>query len=471
MSFKDVEGVQGPRVVTLSLPSSVTGYLISGDMNEAKVTIHDDENSDLVGMPTILRLGAAVQTAGGDTTDETDNKYARPAEAITNPDDVVPVGARLVADLRSLADADELDNAEGTDMMLGVVDDSGMVSLGDVGALTTLALAEAAASIPDPDTDNDNVTYQWTRIVGMDDDDPDNTDTVKTDDVDIAEADGGTDPTYTVDTADLGAKIKVKVTIRDDAYAYAGMTDHTEMADSSNAVEVKESVSFGKAEYVVKEGESVDVQVTLSNANADGLTVKLMTDPEMGALVDDVDDMVTFEAEDTSVVFPYAASTDGPGTRSFVISIAVDDDDNVLDGDGDATTYVLGEHGSTTIRITDETNSPASSGTLTIAPKTPSVGDTVTATLSGLDDPDGLNDSHEVCFVWKIGDVVQPEDCKMATAQSPLSATSQFTVSSAHAGMSISVSLTYIDNAGNRNTFMMTGDPCLLYTSPSPRDS
>ena len=80
-------------------------------MNEVMVTIHDDENSELSGMPTILRLGEAAQSAGSETTvDPADDKYARPAEAITNPDDVVPVGAVLVADLRSLTDADGLDN-------------------------------------------------------------------------------------------------------------------------------------------------------------------------------------------------------------------------------------------------------------------------------------------------------------------------------------------------------------------------
>ena len=69
VTFSDVEGAQGPRVVTLSLPSSVDGYLISSDMNTAMVTIHDDENSELSGMPTILRLGEAAQTAGSETTD------------------------------------------------------------------------------------------------------------------------------------------------------------------------------------------------------------------------------------------------------------------------------------------------------------------------------------------------------------------------------------------------------------------
>ena len=330
---------------------------------------------------------------------------------------------------RSLTDADGLDNAIGTDMMLGVVDSSGMVALFASNGMraTTPGGVDLAY---DPDSaNNENLVYQW----GMVTTDADGDETFNV----IPDA---TDPIYTVATA-LGSTIRVRVTIRDDAHGNAG-TDaaHTEMADSSNAVEVKVLVSFGKAEYVVQEGKTVNVQLTLSNEVVSGtVTVNLVTDPAEGDLVDSVRDSVPFTGTDLSKTFAYTAPTDGSGTRSFVISIVATGDDGLPD------THVLGEHGSTTIRITDEMNSKATRTSFTIDDMTPTVGDTLTATLSGLEDADGLNDSHPVTFKWTVGDREAKTETKMTKAQS---AESTYTVASDDFGMVISVEASFTDNSG-----------------------
>ena len=235
------------------------------------------------------------------------------------------------------------------------------------------------------------------------------------------------------------------------------------MAESSNAVEVKELVSFGKAEYVVQEGKTVNVQVTLSNLPASGtVTVNLVTDPAEGDLVDSVRRIGSMLPEQTSLVLrsltPRRLMV--RGTRSFVISIVATGDDGLPD------THVLGEHGSTTIRITDEMNSKATRTSFTIDDMTPTVGDTLTATLSGLKDADGLNDSHPVTFKWTVGDKVTKTDTVMTMAQSAMS---KYTVASDDFGMVISVEASFTDNSGYRESLpSMTTDAVASLVTDRP---
>ena len=446
-ALSDVAEAQGKREVTLSLPSTVTGYLVSSTANEFKVTVHDNENSEITGTPTILQLGAAVRTAGGNTTPTTDDVWKRQASAITNPTDVAAVGAVLVADLRSLMDADGLVNAIGTDDMLGIVDSDGMVTLD--GNLST-------SPLPTPDSANDNIVYAWGTV------DADGDFTAFTTAV--------TTPTYTVASGQLGNNISVRVTIRDDAYTTAGNTAHTEEVDSSNSVKAAEAVSFGAAEYVVQEGKTVDIQVKLTNLAGAATTVNLVTTPTEGDLADGLaSKSVAFTATDSSQVVVYTAPTDGPGTRSLVVSIDVDED-GVPQGTG-LTKYVVGEHGSTTIRITDETDTPPT-GDLQLSDTTPTVGQTLTATLKDVSDIDLIDMDRKVRVFWNTfvdkdadGVLVKSEDLSFADDGT---VSSTYTVSSNDAGKEILVGMRVWDKAGGTHAFTLRTSPVAALVTDRP---
>ena len=60
VAFDRDDVMSGMQTVTLSLPSSVSGYRISSDGERwLMVTIHDDENTDATGTPGILVVQAA----------------------------------------------------------------------------------------------------------------------------------------------------------------------------------------------------------------------------------------------------------------------------------------------------------------------------------------------------------------------------------------------------------------------------
>ena len=454
VAFTPMTGGQGKRTVTFSLPA-VTGYLLDDTEKTAKGTIHDDTNSPIDGMPKILALGKVEQTAGTEVSSGTEDAWARPAGAITDPVNVVPVGTVLVADIRHLTDADGLVNATSTDKMLGVIDADGMVATGETG--TPLA---------DPDATNNALKYEWGTVTVESDGTTKFTAFVDTSNPPVANQ---VAPTYTVVAADLGKMIGVRVKIQDDAYNIAGTpsTVHAETADSS-AVDVKVLVSFDKAEYVVQEGGSVNLHLTLSRAAAAGdVVVNLVTDPDTGPLVDDkVPASATLAGVttgDATTAITYTAPTDGPdGSREFTISIVTTGEDKL------PANHVVGKHPSTTVRITDEVNTLVKSGTLTItkdgvaitAATPPVVGDTLTATLSNIVDVDGAPET--VDFVWKVGGVGQKTDAGVAYVAT--GTTSTYTVSSADAvgGQAITVEVTFTDGAGYPEKLTSAATPAIV---------
>ena len=148
----------------------------------------------------------------------------------------------------SITDADGLDTAKGEDKMLGAVMSNGRVATSDAG-------------VPEAPVDS-NVTYQWVRINGMDDDTLDSDDngtiTPAERDDDPEDANNiGMDASYTVVADDIGAKIKVKVTIQDDAHTLVTKTD-PEMLDSGS-VNVPATLSIAASPTDVSEGGGTGV--------------------------------------------------------------------------------------------------------------------------------------------------------------------------------------------------------------------
>ena len=255
------------QTVTLSLPSSVSGYRISSDMNTAMVTIHDDENSDATGAPGIL----VVQAPGddGDADNIPDNiqihdngdgeadTYSLGTSAVSGGQ--VAVGDVLVADLRSIADADGLVTAKGEDKMLGAVMSNGRV-------------ATDAAGAPAANLDDVSVGYQWGTL-GDDTSTQGVMETDFFDDIDGA----ATSASYTVTTAEIGARIAVRVTIEDDATQAIGPRNDTEELDSGS-VRVPPTLSIVATTTEISEGDDIVFTV---NSNADlteGLEVRVSID-------------------------------------------------------------------------------------------------------------------------------------------------------------------------------------------------
>ena len=346
----------------------------------------------------------------------------------------------LVASLNRVNDNDGLDKANGADNVLGAVNSDWRVATTSAGVVLT-----------SDDLDDSMVAYQWKEVVGKKDDDP-NKPANDGADIDLSSANGAQGPSYTVQNVDVGKTIYVVATIADDADSdQAGPITKDNESIISAGVDVKRVVTFlgGSRARVVSENGTTNVELLVS-PGANALTVHLVTDPATGDLVDNrVPASVTIGAATTDTIksIAYNAPADVSGTQSFTISI-VTTGDNALPAN-----HVVGFAGSITIRVVDGMNNPPPTTTsLTIDNTSPVAGDTLTATLSGLTDADGLNDPHPVTFTWSVAGTPKKTETVDAMASSPLSATSTYVVAADDEGKSIAVSVEYTDNAGRTNT-------------------
>ena len=400
----NAEGTETIKAALGTIPVS-TGYG-AGAASSATITVHDDDNSATTGQPVIkeYEIVAFVNAQG-----------SLAHKAVTTAVSETSVDMVLVADLGAIMDADGLDTAKSTDEQLGIVDENGEIPASDA---TTLA----------PPTNDAGVTYAWGTL---------NSEGVFSTPGGLAGTVTGN--TYAVQSGDLGKSIALRVTIDDDAHASSARTTGNTVTSAGVGVQVL--VSFDMATYTAAPGDDVTVDVVLSNAvtGANSTTIPLTVSPATTG----IPASVTVATTKDKASFTYSVPSDITGRKTITLSF-----------NASATNWPANHSAgsSATIVIQSATNSPPASGySLTIDNTSPAVGDTLTATLSGLADPDGLANPLPVTFTWTIGDNTTTKTAS-ATGEPTRSATSTYVVSAADSGKAISVQVSYTDLGGRSNT-------------------
>ena len=262
------------------------------------------------------------------------------------------------------------------DVTLTITDDdnaapTGAPTISDTTPRVGDTLTADSSDISDADGPaSPTFTWQWIRVSG-------GTETP---------IPGATSATYTVVAADLGAKLKVEASFRDD-----GGTDE--------AVESAETAAVGKALPVVTVTpettpvtEGSRMVFRLARTGGTGATLSLRYH------LSETGDMVAGSQEGGSKPISIPA---GQASNRLHISTV---DDGAHEADSVVTltleagaAYELGADVSAEITVEDNDNA-APTGAPTIDNAAPRVGDTLTADPSGISDPDGLTGAS---FAWQ----------------------------------------------------------------------
>ena len=245
-------------------------------------------------------------------------------------------------------------------------------------------------------------SYQWIRTAGSED----------------IEIEGATGQTYTLVSADAGNTVKVKVSF-EDRFGY----DESRTSDSTSTV-AGNNVATGKPTIsgTARVGQTLTAG-TSAIADADGLTgvsysynwladgayISGATSSSYTLTVDEVGDAI-------SVLVWF---TDDEGNSEAIVSATTSD--------------VL------SLQSTAATGAPTISGTH-------GVGETLTASTSGISDTDGLTNAT-FSYQWIRQDLDTLTDTRISGATS-----STYTVTAADEGKGIKVRVSFTDDAGNAET-------------------
>ena len=274
--------------------------------------------------------------------------------------------------------------------------------------------------------DNAAWVYQWVRTPSGGSD---------------ADISGATSQTYVPIFADMGATLKVRVTVTDDEGHQATFTS----APTAVVAALPRPEVTPSSDGDVTEGSPAVFTLTRTGSTAGTLRVVFDIEPLGGDFGIAAEDGTTFpvgrrtEAETT---FPAGSST----TQVSLSTV----DDNTHEADGTvflsmlvSDDYVLGDPDYAMLKIRDNDNA-APTGAPTIDDTTPVVGETLTADASGIDDPDGLTSPS---FTW------QWIRTSGGTA-TPISGatTASYTVVAADVGATLKVQAIFTDDDGIQET-------------------
>ena len=403
----DDELQEAGETIIVTLDTAPNGYA-NGSPSSVMITILDDENSAPTGAP-VIKVGSTIATA----------------RAISG--DYVTPGTDLIADVSGVGDPDGITTAAGADGTFGTSDD---------------------------ETGGDAPSYQWGTL---------NANGVFT------EKSGATDATYEVLADDGGMTLAVQYSFSDDERDDG--TTRVEETVTSAGVDAAIVANFDKSEYTITEGESVDIKVTLSDAPASGVVVlvEVMASSSTGFSLKDgaTYDSITMpttlrfvgDDSESEKTLRYTSTADGPGRRTVTLTL------------GDLSTgHEAGGNSPATIVIRDTDDSSAA-GTLKIDNTSPMVGDELTATLSGLSDPDGLDDPVSVTFTWSAEDSDNDSETvrtERVSHASDSSSTSNYTVKAADVGKVISVTASFSDQADEPQSLSAKTSAVAPQTSVDP---
>ena len=430
---EETAAVERPPVVT---PSS------DGDVTEGDPAVFTlTRTGSTAGM---LRVKFDIEPSGGDfgltlTADGTTTTF--PVGSRTEVEATFPVGSSTMKVSLSTVD-DNTHEADGTVFLTVLLSDDEVYALGDID-FATLKIR-----------DNDNAPP--TGTVTIDDTTPVVGETLTADASDISDADGPASPTftwqwirvssgtdtripgatsadYTVVAADLGAKLKVEASFRDDG----GTDEAVESAETAAVGKALPTVTVTPVTSPVVESEDAQFTVTRTGVTTGALTVRYNV-IETGAMVRSGDKgakTVDFSGDTASVTVTVPTVSDNlhEGNSRVTVTLTAD------------AAYALGTDATARVLVKDDDDSPAT-GTVTVT-GTAREGETLTANTSDIADEDGGLDTAAYVYQWvRTPAGGSDEDISGATSRT-------YVPVFADAGATLKVKVTVTDGEGHEATF------------------
>ena len=291
---------------------------------------------------------------------------------------------------------------------------------------------------------NVSYSYQWIANDG-------------TSDSDIAD---GTSSSYTLVAADAGKTIKVKVIFTDDA-------QNQETGTSAATAAVAAAVQTPLTASIHSEPASHDGQDAFTfelhfSENLEGFSYKTLRDHAFtvtGGKVATAGRLVS--GSNTKWQIKIGPASNGDVTIVLPITTDCADSGAVCNGDSRKLSNrleltVSGPGSQQSSQQQEEENSPAT-GNPTIS-GTAQVGETLTASTTGITDPDGLT-NVSYSYQWIANDGTSDSDIADATA-------SAYTPVAADAGKTIKVKVTFTDDGGNQETLTSGATAAVTATVP-----
>ena len=392
--------------------STVTARLDHPSSEETTVTVAAPESPAVAGDYT-LSANRVLTIAAGATTSTGAVTITAVDNAVDAPNKAVTVSATA-------------ENTRGVtapqDVTLTIRDDENVAPTGAPTIDdTTPVVGETLTADPSGIVDSDGLTgatyaYRWVRVASGG-----------------TETEIGTGSSYTVVAGDVGSTLKVEASFTDDG----GAEETVESAPTSAVAALpRPSVTVAPRKTPVSEGDpAAEFTVTRTGDTTAALRVRISVS-ETGDMVsarNEGEGTRTLPAGQSQAVIPVPTVKDSVHEADSVVTLAL-----VADP-----AYELGTEPSAAVTVEDDDNA-APTGTVTIDDTTPKVGETLTASSSGVDDPDGLTSPT---YAWQWVRTSGGTETEIAGATS-----ASYTVAAADGGAKLKVELSFTDDDGTTET-------------------
>ena len=423
-----------PTAAVAALPRPSVTVASDGDVTEGSPALFTlTRTGDTTGMLDVAyettASGDFGVTPGADTTTFEAGKTVVQVTVPTTGDDTHEAHGSVTLTLTANPVAYDLGTEDTA--TAAVEDDDDSPATGSVTVTGTATEGETLTADTSGLTDADGLAnaawaYQWVRTPSGGSD---------------ADISGATGATYVPAFADVGATLKVKVTVTDDEGHEATFTSAPTAAVAALPRPEVTVVSDGD----VTEGDTVTFTLTRTGDTTGMLDVAYETTASGDFGVTPGADTTTFEAGKT--VVQVTVPTTGDDTHEAHGSVTVTLTANPI-------AYDLGTEDAAMAAVRDDDDSPAT-GSVTVT-GTATEGETLTADTSGLTDADGLDNA-----AWAYQWMRTPSGDSDADISGAISKT--YVAVFADAGATLKVRVTITDDEGHQATF--TSAPTAVVTA------
>ena len=388
-----------------------------------EVTVSGDFGvTPVVATFTFLANNATVRMSVATTGDDTHEAHGSVTLTLTADTSADP--AYLLGDpATATATVRDDDDSPTT----GVVTITGTPTEGETLTADTSGLTDADG------LENAGYAWQWVRTPAGGSD---------------ADISGATSQTYVPVFADVGATLKVRVTVTDDEGHQATFTSAPTAAVAALPRPEVTVASDGD----VTEGSAAVFTLTRTGDTAGTLDVayEVTATGDFGVTTGAA--TASFPANSATV--PVSVATTGDSTHEAHGSVTL-----TLTADTSADpAYLLGDPATATAAVRDDDNA-APTGAPTIDDTAPVVGETLTADPSGIADPDGLTGAT---FTWQWVRVSGGTDTPIAGAT-----TASYTVVTGDVGATLKVEASFTDDGGTAET-VESAETSVVAAAPRP---
>ena len=409
-----------PALFTLTRTGATTGTL---DVTYDVTVSGDFGVTTGAGTATFPANSATVQVSVAttdDSTHETHGSVTLTLTADTGTDPAYVLGAPSTATAMVRDDDDS--------PTTGSVTVTGTPTEGQTLTANTTGLTD------EDGLDNAAYVYQWVRTPSGGSDE------------DIS---GATSRTYTPVIADAGATLKVRVTVTDDEGHEATITS----APTSAVAALRPSVTVA-SDGDVTEGSPALFTLTRTGATAGTLDVAWEVAATGDFGVTTGAGTATFLANSATVQVSVATTGDSAHEAHGSVTLTLTADTSANPA------YLLGDPSTATAVVRDDDNAEPT-GAPTIDDTTPEVGQTLTASTSGIDDPDGLATPR---FTWQW--IRVPSGGGTETRIGGATAAS-YTVVAADEGETLKVEVGFTDDDGTTETLTSAATMAVEAAAPT----